>query len=329
MKTFFPLISVIVPNFNHSSYLAQRLDTIFNQTYQNFEVILLDDKSTDVSREILSQYAKNEKVTHCVFNEINSGNTFKQWSKGISLAKGDLIWIAESDDFCENNFLEKVIKPFQDEPELVLSYCQSNRVNQNGEITGNWITHTDNLNQISFLENFVQDGNEFIKDFLIYKNVIPNASAVVFKKKNAHQVGEFDFDPVLKTCGDWLFYIKLVNNGKIAFVHESLNNFRYHSDSVISRSLHKDQRTSIIDIELKTRKKIIKFLFENKSAQLPSIFSQNKKINIDLKYEKGLLFLETNKKIRGMFVLGSILSTFLKRYKLKQKLKSKIVKIIK
>lgn len=324
-----PLVSVILPNFNHEQYLKQRLDSVFSQTYPNFEVILLDDKSTDNSREILSQYAKNEKVAHCVFNEINSGNTFKQWSKGIALAKGDLIWIAETDDFCDNSFLEKIIKPFQDEPELALSYCQSNRINEKGEITGNWITHTDNLDQNLFQKDFVQNGNEFIKHFLIYKNVIPNASAVVFKKKYADQAGEFDFDPVLKTCGDWLFYIKLASNAKVAFVHESLNNFRYHSESVISRSLQKDQRTSIIDIELKTRKKIIKFLAEKKSDQLSAIHTLNKNINIDLKYEKGILFLETNKKIRAILILSTILQTFLRRFKLKQKIKSKISKILK
>ena len=66
-----PLISVIVPNFNHVKYLTQRLNSIFNQTYSNFEVILLDDCSTDNSREILSKYARNKKVSHCVFNENN------------------------------------------------------------------------------------------------------------------------------------------------------------------------------------------------------------------------------------------------------------------
>jgi glycosyltransferase involved in cell wall biosynthesis len=71
----------------------------------------LDDCSTDKSQEILLEYADNPKVSHCVFNKINSGNTFIQWNKGTALAKGDYIWIAESDDFCELNFLEELIQP--------------------------------------------------------------------------------------------------------------------------------------------------------------------------------------------------------------------------
>ena len=63
-------VSVIVPNYNHAAFLPKRLESIFNQTYQDFEVILLDDASTDTSVEVLSQYADHPKVTHFVVNEI-------------------------------------------------------------------------------------------------------------------------------------------------------------------------------------------------------------------------------------------------------------------
>jgi glycosyltransferase involved in cell wall biosynthesis len=149
-----PLISVIIPNFNHAKYIEQRLETVFNQTYLNFEVILLDDCSTDNSRDILSQYSQQPKVSHCVFNEKNTGNTFVQWRKGLQLAKGEYIWIAESDDFCELNFLEVVVKPLIENNEVFLSYCQSNKVNQEGIVTGNWIGHTDDLDSNFFCENF-------------------------------------------------------------------------------------------------------------------------------------------------------------------------------
>ena len=85
-----PLVSVIVPNYNHARYLKQRLDTVFNQTYQNFEVIILDDKSTDNSLEIINQYKDNPHLSQIVVNEQNSGSPFKQWDKGIKLAKGEL-----------------------------------------------------------------------------------------------------------------------------------------------------------------------------------------------------------------------------------------------
>ena len=104
METY-PLVSVIIPNFNHAPYLEQRLESVFNQTYQNFEVIILDDHSTDNSMEIIMRYKDNPHVSHIIENDINSGKVFKQWNKGFHLAKGELIWIAESDDFCELNML--------------------------------------------------------------------------------------------------------------------------------------------------------------------------------------------------------------------------------
>ena len=82
-----PKVSVIVPNYNHAPYLKRRIDSILNQTYQDFELILLDDCSTDNSAEVLNEYASNPKVSHVVINEINSGSTFKQWDKGFALAK--------------------------------------------------------------------------------------------------------------------------------------------------------------------------------------------------------------------------------------------------
>src|SRR6478735_6868594 len=102
-----PTVSVIVPNYNHAAYLPARINSILQQTYTDFELILLDDCSADNSREILENFRHHPKVSHIVYNEVNSGTTFKQWNKGIGLSKGKYIWIAESDDNCEAGLLEK------------------------------------------------------------------------------------------------------------------------------------------------------------------------------------------------------------------------------
>src|ERR1700712_406276 len=96
-----PKVSVIVPNYNHMLYLKQRIDSILAQTYRDFEVILLDDASVDGSVKILEHYRYNLKVKHIVLNTQNSGSTFAQWEKGLQLAQGDWVWIAESDDYAD------------------------------------------------------------------------------------------------------------------------------------------------------------------------------------------------------------------------------------
>src|SRR5215467_13719414 len=98
-----PTVSVIVPNYNHARYLRRRVDSILAQTYQDFELILLDDCSTDESRSIISEYAKDPRI-RIELNEVNSGSTFKQWNKGARMARGSYIWIAESDDRADSCF---------------------------------------------------------------------------------------------------------------------------------------------------------------------------------------------------------------------------------
>ncbi|MGV6829982.1 MAG: glycosyltransferase family 2 protein, partial [bacterium] len=127
-----PKISIIVPNYNHEKYIEQRLFSIFNQTYQDFEVILLDDASTDKSPEILKSYEHHEKVQSLIINDSNSGSPFLQWQRGIQLSKGDLIWIAESDDYCELNFLEILVNQKSKNTNLI--YSQSTDVNELNEV---------------------------------------------------------------------------------------------------------------------------------------------------------------------------------------------------
>ncbi len=99
------LVTVIVPNYNHAPYLKRRIESILNQTYQDLELIILDDCSNDNSIDIIKQYQNHKKISHIERNEKNSGSPFKQWQKGIELAKGEYIWIAESDDYADPEFL--------------------------------------------------------------------------------------------------------------------------------------------------------------------------------------------------------------------------------
>src|SRR5215469_13049609 len=122
-----PKVSVIVPNYNHARFLPMRIDSILGQSFQDFELILLDDCSTDDSRSILHRYASDLRV-RVEFNEVNSGSPFKQWNKGVGLAQGEYIWIAESDDYADERFLEKLIARLDTEPQAVFAYCRSWRV---------------------------------------------------------------------------------------------------------------------------------------------------------------------------------------------------------
>ena len=217
------LVSVIIPNYNHAKYLDQRIQSVLNQTYKHFEVIMLDDKSTDNSLEIINKYKDCPHISHIIVNEQNSGSTFKQWTKGFGLAKGELIWIAESDDSCENTFLEKLVKEHQDKNNVV-TFCKSQRMDENGlkyetfhnEIKrGNW------------------EGKDFIQEYLGKYNIIMNASSAIFNKNIALTINPHYKD--FKGAGDWLFWIEIIQNGSVSYIDESLNYFRKHGTNTTEK----------------------------------------------------------------------------------------------
>src|SRR5579859_2961505 len=130
-----PKVSVVIPNYNHARFLRKRIDSVLQQTYQDFELILLDDCSTDDSRAILSQYTADPRA-RVEFNEVNSGSTFRQWNKGVRLARGEYVWIAESDDYADEHLLETLVSRLESEPAAVLAHCRSWRVSAEGHLDG-------------------------------------------------------------------------------------------------------------------------------------------------------------------------------------------------
>ncbi len=230
------LISVIIPNYNHARYLNQRIDSVLQQTYQNFEVIILDDCSKDESKVIIEQYKNHPKVSHAVFNEQNSGSTFIQWEKGIKLAKGNYIWIAESDDYADPTFLQSLVNIIDKNNNIGLAYCGSNTVDECGNNLGTLIQEVPNNKNGYYLNN----GFDECRNAFFFHPIVPNASAVVFKKENFYKV-DASFKHY-KICGDWQFWIDICFDNHIAYLPQCLNYFRQSGTSV-SRSDHYQKDT--------------------------------------------------------------------------------------
>lgn len=219
-----PNISVIVPNYNHARFLEQRITSILDQTCQDFELILLDDASTDNSRDILIKYLNHPKIGSYCFNEVNSGSPFKQWIKGIGLAQGEYIWIAESDDYADEHLLKRLSEVLDQNPSVNLAYCQSWQVDANGDVSELPIYRSSYLNPDRWSHSFTNNGLDECKQCLCLTNTIPNASAVVFR--NSISIDMLDSLEKFRLCGDWLFWFYLLKKGDIAFIAESLNYFR-------------------------------------------------------------------------------------------------------
>ena len=248
--------SVIVPNFNYCRYLAERLDSITKQTITPYEVIVLDDASTDGSVDWLSDNL--ERIcpdAELISNEVRSGSVFAQWLTGIRRARGDYVWIAEADDLAEPEFLAEALRGF-DHPNVVMSYCQSKQMAPDGAILcDDYLDYVRDVSATKWTTAYVNDGLDEIVTALSVKNTIPNVSGVVFKRDVLLEVLE-SMLPELKTyrvAGDWIAYIEMLQRGRIAFSPKPLNLHRRHPSSVTLGSFNSSQLSEIMRVQKMVR----------------------------------------------------------------------------
>ncbi len=227
-----PLISVIVPNYNYAQYLPMRIESILGQTFTDFELILLDDASTDESVSILEKYRNNKHVSHIVVNEQNTGSPFQQWMKGILLSRGKYVWIAEADDLAEPSFLETCIRLAEANENTSICYVGSLLIDAGGNISKKDINHWGSRER---KESQCFDGMQYAIHNMYWKNYIVNASSVLFSKHYALELTTSTFQH-MRYCGDYLFWFELCLKGKVIEVYKNLNYFRQHSTKATNAS---------------------------------------------------------------------------------------------
>lgn len=228
-SSYNPLVSVIIPNYNHAPFLEERIDSVLHQTYKNLEVILLDDASTDNSKTIVEKYRGNEKISHIAYNEVNSGSTFKQWMKGCTLARGEWIWIAESDDVADPQFISKMV--LEIEAGVGMLCCQSKVIDAFGNPSSYlgqecYPSHA----MMSKDATFNSFDTAFLANEMYRFNHLVNASSVLIKKAVLLQ-----FLPSIqafKLCGDWMLWVQTIAHYRVKLVKEPLNYFRVHEGTV-------------------------------------------------------------------------------------------------
>ena len=242
-------VSVIVPNYNYAKYLTARLQSIVQQTYPIYEIILLDDSSTDNSLEIMNIFMSQHPEINfkLICNTENSGSVFKQWYKGIAEANGEYIWIAEADDLSTPEFINKLVNKLSAE-NIVLAYSQSKQIDENDNILAeNYLEYVKDISTSKWLDSYYNDGRNEIIDAFCVKNIIPNISSVIFKKSaikaSLNQLTDYEI------AGDWMFYITMLENGGLYFYNEALNLHRRHRNSVTKTGYGQSIVNEIIQIQ--------------------------------------------------------------------------------
>lgn len=254
-----PKVSVIVPNYNYARYMDARLGSILDQTAPLHELIFLDDCSTDDSIEVASRLLDKADVDwRIVHNETNSGSVFSQWQKGVELASGDVVWIAEADDESEPEFLRTVLRGFQI-PGMVMSYCESQSIDASGNRrAADYSAYVATVDSRHWRNHFASEGTEEVRRYLSVMNTIPNVSAVLFERGRLREVMDHAFEDIrsFRVAGDWRLYVEVLRKGGVSFSPATLNRHRRHQGGVTLG----ERRAQLIE-EIRTMQQFVSMHF--------------------------------------------------------------------
>lgn len=213
MKSF---VSVIVPCYNHAQFLSVALGSVLEQTFENWECIIVNDGSPDNTEQIAQDWCKKDSRFNYYYKE--NGGLSSARNYGIEKAKGDYILILDSDDKFHVTFIEKAVKVLEENPKIGIVSCWGIR------FTGN-----------DYYGEFKPDGKN-LKDFLFKNAAIGNS---LIRKKCWSDVNGYD-EAMKKGYEDWEFYIRVSKEGwETKIIEETLFYYRQHKVSMRVEAINK------------------------------------------------------------------------------------------
>ena len=241
-----PLVSIVIASYNYGDLIEKRIESFLNQTYENVEIIILDDCSTDDSRDVIENFRSNNRI-RIIYNNENLG-WIKNSNLGISLAKGEFVLFGNCDDVASRDLIENLVRPLSEDKMLGVSFCESELI----DYFGNQIGSDRDSRDRKFIHSTQSDcrieGVE-MASFLSHSCVIPNLSAALFRRE-ALALTE-GFSTRYSICSDWNLFIELSLKWDFFYIRKPLNKFRQHKKNV---------RSSVTEIALSSQ--IIELLFE-------------------------------------------------------------------
>ena len=209
-----PLVSIALATYNGERFLKEQLDSLLNQTYQNTEVIITDDASTDGTKSILEEYAEKDSRVKLFFNDNNLG-LIKNFEKAVQLTQGTVIAFADQDDVWASDKIEKLLANMGD---AVLVYCNSEYIDADGKSMNRKLTDYRNPSNKRNLFIFDKDSGIWIA-----------GHALLFRKELLDTA--LPFTPYI-SHDTWIAYIAMLK-GTIKFIPDVLVYYRQHGGNVV------------------------------------------------------------------------------------------------
>lgn len=238
------LISVIIPIYNAETYLEETILSVLNQTYENFELLLINHNSTDTSPVIINEFEKKDSRVKAIHLNINMGGPAHPRNIGMDKAVGKYIAFLDSDDVWLEEKLEKQLRVIEEENADIV-HTLANRINENSVKIGKF-KNQKVFNKLKYILN--------PKNIIYYTNYI-NINSVLMKKDNSIKFSE---DNNLVAVEDWKLWIESISQDKkIILIDEELLNYRVHNASISNRSSDIGYRKSLYLLSLILLKKEI------------------------------------------------------------------------
>ena len=205
-----PLVSVIIPNYNHARYLGDAIRSVLDQTYKNFEVIVVDDGSTDSSREVAEQFGD---AIHYIYQD-NAGLSAAR-NTGIRASKGSLIGVLDADDMYEPMFLDTLVGALESDPAADGVYCGYQFVDQENKL----LPQIENRPVPSDeLFDALLDGNFFVPESIFLHRYVYDDVGL--------------FDEALRACEDWDVWLRTAKKYRIIHSPQILTRHRVLAGSM-------------------------------------------------------------------------------------------------
>ena len=211
-----PLISIITPTYNQEEFISDCIDSVLAQDYSNWELIIIDDGSTDSTEQIISKY-QDKRIIYIKQENEGIWNLNKNYNKALQKAKGEIIAILEGDDFWPPYKLSKQISAFKD-PDVILSWGDAGITNRKGHII-------ERQHRNIFKSNESIPGDSILKQ-LVLRNFIP-ACTVLCRKRALIKIGGFK-QPENSPCVDIATWLHLSEEGKFYYFNDILGYWRRH-----------------------------------------------------------------------------------------------------
>ena len=212
-----PKVTVVLPTYNQAGYLPEALNGIFAQTYPDYELIVVNDGSTDMTRDILAEFRHEHPMT--VVSQDNLGLP-RALNAGFARAQGEyLTWIS-SDNVMRPHMLELLVRSLDEDPSLGLVYADLYLINEHGHKLGRF------------------GSADYDRLLILHVNLV--LSAFLYRRECSEQIG--GYDPEFAYAEDWEYWIRLSQVCRMKHIAEPLNCHRLHSASMTNKLLSGDYR---------------------------------------------------------------------------------------